>query len=147
MMKNSNRKKSILFIPCNSGTAGGSRVGTITASFGDLKEMFGEPAFEGKGDNITTEFVIDFELYDEDEEDGGELERGSFSLYDWGYSRNFGNDYEDITWNVGGKSYMSSVAAEYALGIFQNTDTRYGHEDAVLCHAEWHELPNRKEVA
>ena len=58
-------KNSILFIPCTEGTAGGSRQGTITSSFADLKEMFGDPVFEGKGDNITTEFVIDYEYHND----------------------------------------------------------------------------------
>ena len=130
-------KNSILFIPCTEGTAGGSRQGTITSSFADLKEMFGDPVFEGKGDNITTEFVIDYEYHNDINE---ETERVSFSLYDWSYSRNFGNDYEEITWNVGGKSFMDGLAADYAIRIFNDTDTRYGYDEAVLCHATWHEV-------
>ena len=131
--------KSILFIPCTSGTAGGSRQGTIEASFAELKEMFGEPAFEGKGDKITTEFVIDYEYHDDISES---TERGSFSLYDWHYSRNFGDDYEKITWNVGGKGLCDSLAADYAIRIFNDTDTRYGYDNAVLCHATWHDITN-----
>jgi hypothetical protein len=130
-------KDSILFKPCTEGHGGGSKQGTITASFANLREMFGDPAFEGKGDNITTEFVIDYEYHNEITE---ETEYGSFCLYDWGYSRNFGNDYEDITWNVGGKSFMDGMAADYAIRIFNKTDVRYGYESAVLCHANWHEV-------
>ena len=130
------QNESILFIPCTEGTAGGSLQGTIQASFANLSEMFGEPAFEGKGDKITTEFCIDFEYYDGIDD---EVQYGSFSLYDWHYARNFNDDYEVITWNVGGKGYLSSIAADLAMKIFNDTDTRYGYDDAVLCHANWHE--------
>ena len=34
---------------------GSSLRGSIFASFAELKEIFGQPAFEGKGDKITTE--------------------------------------------------------------------------------------------
>ena len=101
--------------------------------------MFGEPAFEGKGDKITTEFVIDYEYHDDISES---TERGSFSLYDWHYSRNFGDDYEKITWNVGGKGLCDSLAADYAIRIFNDTDTRYGYDNAVLCHATCHDITN-----
>ena len=133
-------KNQILFIPCDSGTAGGSKVGSLFASFADLREMFGKPAFEGKGDNITTEFVIDYEWYDDDED----MKYGSFSLYDWHYGRNFGNDSEEIEWNIGGKNgFDDSWAASLAKKIFDKTDIRYGFEgydSACLCHAQWHEL-------
>ena len=68
-----------------------------------------------------------------------EVQYGSFSLYDWHYARNFNDDYEVITWNVGGKGYLSSIAADLAMKIFNDTDTRYGYDDAVLCHANWHD--------
>ena len=43
--------QTIQFIPCTEGYSGTSLRGSIQASFADLKEMFGEPAFEGIGDN------------------------------------------------------------------------------------------------
>lgn len=129
-------KEQVLFIPCEGIHGGGSRQGTIEASFADLREMFGDPAFEGKGDNITTEFVIDVEYRDGIDDD---TQRDSFCLYDWGYARDFGDDYKVITWNVGGKGFMSSLYASKALEIFEKTDVRYGLESAVLCHAEWHD--------
>ena len=57
-------KNEIRFEPCEDGSAGGSLQSSITASFYELEHMFGAPAFEGKGDKITTEFVVDFEYYD-----------------------------------------------------------------------------------
>lgn len=131
-----NLKEQVMFIPCEDCHGGGSRQGTIKASYADLREMFGEPAFEGKGDHITTEFVIDVEYRDGIEDD---TEYGSFCLYDWGYGRNFGNDYEEIEWNVGGKGFMTSLYASKALEIFEKTDVRYGHEEACLAHADWHD--------
>lgn len=124
-------KNMIQFIPCDSGTAGGSKRGSIMASFSDLKEMFGDPAFEGKGDNITTEFVIDYQWYDNDDE----AEYGSFSLYDWHYGRNFGNDYEVIEWNIGGKNFNDGYAPVIAQKLFEKQN-----KSGSLVYAQWHEL-------
>ncbi len=121
-------KNEIRFEPCEDGSAGGSLQSSITASFYELEHMFGAPAFEGKGDKITTEFVVDFEYYDA----WGDLETGTFSLYDWHYGRQFGNDHEEITWNVGGPYYTCGLAADFALKIFRETDVRYGEDTACL---------------
>ena len=129
-------KEQVMFIPCEGISGGGSKQGTIRASFADLREMFGEPAFEGKGDNITTEFVLDIEYWDGFEE-GRQCD--SVCLYDWGYARNFGNDYEEIDWNVGGKGFMASLYIDKALEIFNKTDVRYAHEEACMAHATIHD--------
>ena len=131
-------ENSIQLIPCEGEgcSRGGSLQGSIKASFADLKEMFGEPAFEGKGDNITTEFVIDYQWYDNSDD----AEYGQFVLYDWYYGRNFGNDHEVIDWNIGGKGFNDGYAAILAQRIFEKTDIRYGHDEACLAHAHWHDL-------
>ena len=121
-------KNEIKFEPCDEGTAGGCLQGSIEASYYELVEMFGKPAFEGKGDNITTEFVVDYQYYDA----WGDLETGTFSLYDWHYGRDFANNAKEITWNVGGPYYTSSLAADFAMKIFRETDVRYGDEEACL---------------
>ena len=73
--------------------------------------------------------------------DDEDIKYSSFSLYDWHYGRNFGNDSEKIEWNIGGRNgFDDSYAATLAQKIFENTDIRYGDHDAVLCHAHWHEL-------
>ncbi len=131
-----NVKNQILFIPCDEGHGGGSKQGSIFASFYDLQAMFGDPAFEGKGDHITTEFVIDYEWYDNDED----VEYGSFCLYDWGYGRNFGNPSEVIEWNIGGKGFNDSYAPVIAQKLFEKTDIRYSRDDACLAHAVWHDI-------
>ena len=131
---------SIKFQPCDSNyRAGQSKVGSITASFYDLSQMFGKPAFEGKGDNITTEFIVDYEWYDNDDEPT----TGGFVLYDWYYGRDFNNDSKEITWNIGGQGFDDSYAASLALKLFEKTDIRYSYDEpnaACLAHAEWHEL-------
>lgn len=129
----------ILYKPCIPGTVGhgGSLQGEIRASFADLKEMFGEPAFEGIGDKITTEFVIDYEYHDDLIDD---TRYGGFTLYDWRFGRNLNDDTEEIIWNVGGRNFMDGVAADEAIRIFNDTDTRYGYDTAVLCHANWHDV-------
>tara|TARA_B100000073_G_C23667915_1_gene547356 strand:- start:586 stop:1002 length:417 start_codon:yes stop_codon:yes gene_type:complete len=134
-------ENSILFKPCVEGTIinGASKVGSIEASYADLCNMFGKPAFEGKGDKVTTEFVIDYEWYDNDED----ATYGGFVLYDWCYGRDFNDDYKKITWNIGGKGFNDSYAASLALKIFEQTDIRFAFDDfyaACLAHANWHEL-------
>lgn len=110
--------QTIQFIPCTEGYSGTSLRGSIQASFADLKEMFGEPAFEGIGDKITTEFVIDYQVSDGE----GDRKYGNFTLYDWHFARNLNNDYEVTTWNVGGNSFDDSCAADLALDIFKETN-------------------------
>ena len=69
------------------GITGTSKQVSIYASFMDLETMFGQPAFEGKGDKVTTEFVVDYHA------DG---ERSTFTIYDYHYTRNFGRPEEII---------------------------------------------------
>ena len=125
--------QTIQFIPCTEGYSGTSLQGSIQASFADLKEMFGEPAFEGIGDKITTEFVIDYQVGDDDDR-----KYGNFTLYDWHFARNLNNDYEVTTWNVGGKGYDDSDAADLALDIFKETNDS-------LVFAKLHNVPKDKE--
>jgi len=87
---------------------GTSKQGSITATFAQLEELLGVPAFEGKGDNVTTEFVVDWSDVDGDE-------FGTFSLYDWSYCRNFANDYEEIVWNIGGTNYNDVMAVDVLM--------------------------------
>jgi len=133
-------EKKIQFIPCDDLGGGGKRVGSLFASFYDLEAMFGKPAFEGKGDKITTEFCIDFEVSDGT---GEYYETGTFRLYDWHYARDFNNDHEEIEWNIGGNGYDDSSAADDALAIFKNTDVRYEDDEACMAKAKWHDLPEK----
>ena len=125
--------QTIQFIPCTEGYSGTSLKGSIQASFADLKEMFGEPAFEGIGDKITTEFVIDYQVGDDEDR-----KYGNFTLYDWHFARNLNNDYEVTTWNVGGNSFDDSCAADLALDIFKETNDS-------LVYAKLHNVPKDKE--
>ena len=125
--------QTIQFIPCTEGYSGTSLQGSIQASFADLKEMFGEPAFEGIGDKITTEFVIDYQVGDDEDR-----KYGNFTLYDWHFARNLNNDYEVTTWNVGGNSFDDSCAADLALDIFKETNDS-------LVYAKLHNVPKDKE--
>ena len=125
--------QTIQFIPCTEGYSGTSLRGSIQASFADLKEMFGEPAYEGIGDKITTEFVIDYQVGD-----GENRKYGNFTLYDWHFARNLNNDYEVTTWNVGGGDFDDSCAADLALDIFKETNDS-------LVFAKLHNVPEDKE--
>ena len=127
--------QTIQFIPCDDTIAGGSLKGSIFATYHELETMFGEPAFCGKGDKITTEFCIDYEVNDDEEG----YDTGTFALYDWHYARNFGDDFEKITWNVGGKNFNDSLAADLALKLF----TKSGES---LVYAKWHDVTEEDEL-
>lgn len=129
MLSKENVMQTIQFIPCESGASGTSRQGQIEASYNDLVRMFGKPAFEGVGDKITTEFIIEYQVSDSE----GESKYGTFTLYDWYFARNLHNDYEKTFWNVGGNGYEDSFAADISLKLFEKTDDS-------LVYAKLHEL-------
>jgi len=129
MLSKENIIQTIQFIPCEMGASGTSRQGQIEASYNDLVRMFGKPAFEGIGDKITTEFIIEYQVSDSE----GESKYGTFTLYDWYFARNLNNDYEKTFWNVGGNNYEDSFAADLSLKLFEETDDS-------LVYAKLHEL-------
>ena len=114
---------------CIRDRSGTCRQGQIEASYNDLVRMFGKPAFEGIGDKITTEFIIEYQVGDSE----GESKYGTFTLYDWYFARNLNNDCEKTRWNVGGNSYDDSFAADLSLKLFEKTDDS-------LVYAKLHEL-------
>ena len=121
--------QTIQFIPCEEFSTGTSLQGSIEASYSDLVRMFGKPAFEGIGDKVTTEFVIDYQVSD----GRGESKYGTFTLYDWHFARNLNDDYAVTKWNVGGRGYDDSYAADLAQKLFEQTDDS-------LVYAKLHEL-------
>ena len=126
--------QTIQFIPCESNVTGSSYQGKIRASYYDLVDMFGKPAYEGIGDKITTEFVIDYQVSDGQ----GESKYGMFTLYDWHFARNL-NDPSAVTdWNVGGNSYEASQAADLAVKMFAETNES-------LVYAKLHALTEEDE--
>ena len=129
MLSKENIMQTVQFIPCESGASGTSLQGKIEASYNDLVRMFGKPAFEGIGDKITTEFIIEYQVGDSE----GESKYGTFTLYDWYFARNLNNDYEKTFWNVGGNNYEDSFAADLSLKLFEKTDDS-------LVYAKLHEL-------
>ena len=135
--------QTIQLIPCERGyTHGTSLQGNIEASYSDLVRMFGEPAFEGIGDKITTEWIIEYQVSDGE----GERKYGTFTLYDWHFSRNLHDKYVKTTWNVGGTSYDDSSAADIAVKLFNQLDEKIDFmEDAILAQATLHELPIEEE--
>ena len=121
--------QTIQFIPCEEFSTGTCLQGSIEASYSDLVRMFGKPAFEGIGDKVTTEFVIDYQVSD----GRGESKYGTFTLYDWHFARNLNDDYAVTKWNVGGRDYDDSYAADLAQKLFEQTDDS-------LVYAKLHEL-------
>jgi len=117
------------------GKSGSTLQGTVECSFYDLQCMFGKPTFEGKGDNITTEFIVNYTAEGELAEDGypDEEDMGQFRLYDWYYSRHFGDDHKVINWNIGGNSYEDEDYFRIAHKLFEETDIRYGFDFDEPC--------------
>ena len=126
--------QTIQFIPCTGGANGTSYQGKIMASYNDLERMFGEPAYEGIGDKVTTEWIIEYQVSDGD----GERKYGTFTLYDWCYARNLHDNYAVTQWNVGGNSYEDSMTADLAVKIFAETDES-------LVYAKLHQLTEEDE--
>ena len=126
--------QTIQFIPCTEGGHGTSLRGSIDASTSQLKDMFGDPWYEGIGDKITTDFCIDYQVSDGE----GDRKYGTFTVYDWHYARNLHDDYAETTWNIGGKSYDDYEAATLALEIFKETNDS-------LVFAKLHNVPEDKE--
>ena len=126
--------QTIQFIPCTGGANGTSYQGKIMASYNDLERMFGEPAYEGIGDKVTTEWIIEYQVSDDD----GERKYGTFTLYDWCFARNLHDNYAVTQWNVGGNSYEDSMTADLAVKIFAETDES-------LVYAKLHQLTEEDE--
>ena len=121
--------QTIQFIPCTEFASGTSLQGKIFASYNDLVDMFGEPAYEGIGDKITTEFVVEYQVSD----DEGDSKYGTFTLYDWHFARDLTDNYAVTQWNVGGRGYDDSFAADLAQKIFEKTNDS-------LVYAKLHQL-------
>ena len=121
--------QTIQFIPCTEFASGTSLQGKIFASYNDLIDMFGEPAFEGIGDKTTTEWTIDYQVSD----DEGDRKYGTFTLYDWHFARDLNDNYAVTQWNVGGRGYDDSSAADIAQKIFEKT------KDSLV-YAKLHQL-------
>ena len=123
--------QTIQFIPCTleAGATGTCYQGKILASYNDLERMFGKPAYEGIGDKVTTEWIIEYQVSD----DEGESKYGTFTLYDWHFARNLHDNYAVTQWNVGGNGYDDSYAADLAVKLFAETDDS-------LVYAKLHQL-------
>ena len=121
--------QTIQFIPCTEFASGTSLQGKIFASYNDLVDMFGEPAYEGIGDKITTEFVVEYQVSDGE----GDRKYGTFTLYDWHFARDLTDNYAVTQWNVGGRGYDDSFAADLAQKIFEKTNDS-------LVYAKLHQL-------
>ena len=126
--------QTIQFIPCESGGSGTSYQGKIMASYYDLVDMFGKPAFEGIGDKVTTQWVIDYQVSDGE----GERKYGVFTLYDWRFARDLNNNSAITEWNVGGNGYDASTAADIACQLFADNQES-------LVYAKLHELKEKDE--
>lgn len=113
-------KEKIIFSSCDHGGDGTSLKGYITASYHELVEMFGDPAYGESGDSkCTFTFVVNYEVeYD------GDYDYGTFTLYDWKGNRP-SDDSEPFEVHVGGRCVTDSIAATNAINIFNNTDARY----------------------
>ena len=112
--------EKIIYSATDSGGDGTSLKGYILASYRELVDMFGDPAYGESGDSkCTFTFVVNYEIsYD------GDCEYGTFTLYDWKGNRPY-DDNERFEVHVGGSCITDSLAAENAIRIFNKTDARY----------------------
>jgi hypothetical protein len=104
--------------------SGGSKAGSITASYAQLNQALGKPDYEGIGDNITTQFSVKAKFFDNSDNDFDSIK---FTLYDWCYARDLNNPYQATEWNVGGYGYEAQEAADLLMQILN--DPNYYLED------------------
>jgi hypothetical protein len=88
------------------GVSGTSLVGKITTTYDDLVKNFGKPTFRG-GDNITSEWNLDFYV----EDDEGEEDHIVATIYDWNMDS---TPFGEHTWNIGGFFGKDTVEAVHA---------------------------------
>jgi len=69
------------------------------ASYDQLVKLFGEPNSYGDGDKVHTEWVINFEVYDEDWED---TETHTATIYDWKEDDDAARRVPMYNWHIGG---------------------------------------------
>ena len=79
---------------------GSSLRGHVTASYGTMIEVFGEPNMPFS-DKVWNEWSIRFNVPDEDDLDSEEV---YVTIYDWKESHPNQSRYGEYSWNVGSKS-------------------------------------------
>jgi hypothetical protein len=93
------------FEKTDKSPSGTHLVGEIETSFNTLVDLFGMPNFEGDGDKVTVEWVL--------EDDQG----NKFTIYDW---KMYGIDVTKLpsySWHIGGTTDPSDLKRY----IFKNT--------------------------
>jgi hypothetical protein len=90
--------------------SGTSLIGTINTTYGTLVEKLGEPTYTGDiEDKVQAEWSLEFE----DEETGETIVA---SIYDW-KNYEYGIQYGDYDWHIGGQDYRSLHAVQELLGL------------------------------
>ena len=113
--------------------SGGSKAGSITASYAQLNSALGKPDYEGIGDNITTQFSVQAKFFDNSNNDFDSIK---FTLYDWHYARDLNNPYQATEWNVGGNGYESSEAADLLMTILNDPNNYLEPIEGVVMDCE-----------
>lgn len=133
-------QSTITFTPLDEFAAGTSlQHAGVELSYADICRMFGKPMFEGIGDKTTTEWTIEYQMYDAEWD---EYTSGKFTIYDWHFARNLNDDYSKTRWNIGGQCVNDYYAFEEALHMFEANPTM---DDGELIGS--HALPECGAVA
>lgn len=94
---------------------GSSYMGTVHATYYELVHAFGPP-MDGDGDKTQAEWVLEFEIADENS-----TEKVLATVYDW---KRYSQSPESITvWNIGGFSSLAPLLVDDYLNYIRDMES------------------------
>ena len=110
------------YYPNELGEVSGSCLqGDQEASYDQLVKLFGEPNSYGDGDKVHIEWVLNFDVYDED----GEVDYHTATIYDWKEEDDAARYAKSYFWHIGG---YSKDAAHLVSDLI--IDDRFGNDSS-----------------
>ena len=102
------------YYPNELGEVSGSCLqGHQEASYDQLVKLFGSPNSDGDGDKVHIEWVINFDILDEDSDD---VEAHTATIYDWKEQSPTDAMYGKYNWHIGGRGHHCVELVYEALG-------------------------------
>ena len=114
------------YYPNDLAPVSGSHLqGHQEASYDQLVKLFGEPNDFGDGDKVHMEWIITFDLYDDD---GVDFESHTATIYDWKESSDAARYLSSYNWHIGGfsKDAAHLVSDLIIDDTFGNNSSFYG---------------------
>lgn len=102
--------------------AGSCLQGHQEASYEQLVKLFGEPNSYGDGEKVHIEWVLNFDVHDEDDEDS---ESYTATIYDWKEDDDVARYVPSYNWHIGG---FSKEAAHLVSDLI--IDDRFGNNSS-----------------